>query len=112
MGPHLKTWTDAWLDRRCAALGLNEDLQEVEPPTQRERYDVLGLDAPTREWRDRANGDFNAHVWLKRWYRPFDRVQEVSLKASPFLSVLRAKEREYPVRIPAEEVNTTRRILW
>ncbi len=136
---HQRAWTEAWLDRRCSALGLKPDLdvgdsldEESLPPTQWELYAcVLGLDAPTREWHDRANSDFDTHVWLRRWYKPLDRVHELSMRASPFMLLIKQKEREFrdimysnlftdipfgtysdPIIVPASEVNPPRRLLW
>ena len=132
---HQRAWTEAWLDRRCSALGLTTELdpgpgldEESLPPTQWEKYaHVCGVDCELREWLDRANNAFNSHVWLKRWYKPLDRVHALSLRASPFMSLL--KERELrdvrysklftdvpfgtysdPIIVPATEVN--QRILW
>lgn len=147
---HQRAWREAWLDRRCSALGLTTQSlepgssldEESLPPTQWELYNVFGLDAPTREWRDRSNASWNEDplVWLKRWYGKPDRIFELSTRASPLLRSIREQsrrtaemfamlelpklapfKREYvvpfttysdPIRIPASEVEPNRRLLW
>jgi hypothetical protein len=135
---HPRVWREAWLARRCSALGLKPELdpgdsldEESLPPTQWELYNVLGLDCELRPWSDRANSDFNTHVWMKRWYKPLDRVHELSMRASPFMMLLKQKEREFrdimysglftdipfgtyeaPIRVPASEVEQPRRLSW
>jgi hypothetical protein len=133
---HQRAWTEAWLDRRCSALGLTDlDVgdsldEESLPPTQWEKYaHVCGVDCELREWLDRANSDFNTHVWLKRWYKPLDRVHQLSLRASPFMSLLKERELrdvrysklfadipfgtyQSPIIVPASEVEQPRRLSW
>ncbi len=136
---HQRAWTEAWLDRRCSALGLKPDLdvgdsldEESLPPTQWELYaHVCGVDCELRPWSDRANSNFNTHVWLKRWYKPLDLVHQMSMRASPFMQLLKQKEREArdimysglftdipfgtyesPIRVPASEVEQPRRLSW
>ncbi len=62
-----------------------EDGDEPYIPTQWELYSCE-FTCPTLEWYDRANSDFNIHVFLKTRYKECNRLFDLSLRASPFVT--------------------------